>query len=84
MGALVVINGVLYGADITNHTIDTINPFTGAATPGATNNLVIYGLAPNPLPSGATGAEEPGTWSLLAAGAVGLMAAKRKCRQRSG
>ena len=53
-------------------------------TPAASNTLVIYGLAPNPLPSGATGAEEPGTWSLLAAGAVGLMAAKRKCRQRSG
>jgi hypothetical protein len=82
MGALVVINGVLYGADINNHTVDTINPFTGAATPGATINLVIYGLAPNPLPSGGPEAEEPGTWTLLAAGAVGLMAAKRKMRDR--
>jgi hypothetical protein len=83
MGALVVINGVLYGADINNHTIDTINPFTGAATPGATNNATIYGLAPNPLPSGGPVAPEPGTWSLLAAGMVGLMA-KSKCRQKSG
>jgi hypothetical protein len=85
MGAMVVINGVLYGADINNGTIDTINPTYGTATPtpGTTVSATIFGLAPDPLPSGGTGAE-PGTWILLTTGGVGLMAAKKKRRQRPG
>lgn len=82
MGAMTTINGVLYGADINNFTIDTINTVTGAATPGATTGM-IFGLAPDPLPSGGSGAPEPGSWSLLATGAAGLVAAKRKWRSRT-
>ena len=84
MSALLVINGVLYGADINNGSIDTINTATGAATPFVTNNVPIYGLALDPLPSGGPVTPEPGTWSLLAAATLGLMAAKKKCRQRPG
>jgi hypothetical protein len=81
MGAMTTIDGVLYGADINNNTIDTINTITGAATPGAATRA-IYGLVPDPLPSGGSSTPEPGSSSLLAAGTGALALAKRKMRSR--
>lgn len=76
MGGMTTVNGVLYGGDVNNLTIDTINTLTGAATPGHTS-VAIYGLAPDPVPSGGSATQEPGSWSLLVAGVAGLMLAKR-------
>ncbi len=87
MESMTMINGILYGGDANNKTVDTINTGTGLATPGPTT-AVLYGLAPNPLPT----TPEPGSCCLLAAGIAGLMVAKRfrpkdsafehPCRQR--
>jgi hypothetical protein len=81
MGAMTTINGVLYGADVNNGMIDTINTSNGTAAPGAASKE-IFGLAPDPLPSGGLAAPEPGSWSLLAAALGVLMVAKRKMKNR--
>jgi hypothetical protein len=79
MGSMTMVGGILYGGDVDNGTIDTINPITGAATPGPISGA-IYGLVQDPLPSGGSSTPEPGSSSLLAAGVAGLMMAKRARR----
>ena len=81
MGAMTMINGVLYGADVNNRTIDTISTSTGTATPGPASGA-IFGLAPDPLPSGVPRAPDPRSWSLTAAGLAVLMLVRRKMRNR--
>jgi hypothetical protein len=84
MGALMVEDGILYGAQ-EPFFIDTIDPATGVATnisqlQGVFAGEFILGLAPDVA---APAAPEPSTLLLLAAGLVGLGASHRKLRTRS-
>jgi hypothetical protein len=69
ISVMVTEGGVLYGADFTHNTIDTINTATGVATVGPTSaaGSILYGLAPNPIPT-TSAAPEPGTLILFAGG----------------
>jgi hypothetical protein len=89
MGALMVENGILYGAQEPFY-IDTIDPTTGAATnisqlQGLYAGEFILGLAPD---SAAPAVPEPSTFVLLAAGLlatglVGLSAGKLRAAYRA-
>jgi hypothetical protein len=52
IGALVYVNGTLYGEDVTDGAIDTLNLSDGLATPtgvtvsGLTRSNILYGMAP--------------------------------------
>ncbi len=81
MGAMMVENGILYGAQ-EPFFIDTINPATGAATNISQLQVpfageFILGLAPD---TAGSAAPEPSTWVLLAAGLAGLGARKLRSR----
>jgi hypothetical protein len=78
MGVLLTEDGVLYGGDDTENTLDTIDPTTGAATggpsPSASFDGSFYGLAPYPVPTGVVSATpEPSSFLLLATGLAGLL-----------
>ena len=82
VGALMVENGILYGAQEPFY-IDTIDPATGVATnisqlQAPFGGEFILGLAPDAADS--TAAPEPSTLVLLAAGLIGLGARKLKAR----
>ena len=84
MGALMVENGILYGAQ-EPFFIDTIDPATGFATnisqlQGLFAGEFILGLAPDVAESAAP---EPSALVLVAAGLVGLGASHRKLRTSS-
>lgn len=73
IGALVYVNGTLYGEDVTDDEIDTLNLSDGLATPtgvtvsGAPRSDLLYGMAPLIV-----SAPEPSSLLLLV-GAVALM-----------
>ena len=72
-GAMIFEDGILYAAeDSPASSIDTINPATGSATigPAVTGaRSVVFGLAPNPVPSPSE-APEPSSMLLLLLGSV--------------
>ena len=70
MSVMLMEGGVLYGADYTLNTVDTIDTSTGVATVGPMSGLssALYGLAPNPIPASLS--PEPGTWWLMLCGAI--------------
>lgn len=78
MAAMLMEGGILYGADYTNNTVDTINVSTGVATVGPASQAgsTIYGLAPNPIPNSTT--PEPGTWVLLTGGVTAFCLLQRR------
>lgn len=84
MGVLLTEDGVFYGGDDTNNTLDTIDPSTGLATagpsPSASFEGSFYGLAPFPVPGGVPAATpEPSSFLLLGTGLAGLLwMARRK------
>jgi hypothetical protein len=84
MGALLTEDGVLYGGDDSNNTLDTIDPSTGLATagpaPSASFDGSFYGLAPYPVPTDVTSVTpEPSSFLLLVTGLAGfLWMARRK------
>ena len=79
MSVMVMEGGILYGADYTNNTVDTINVSTGVASVGSTSGApsALYGLAPNPIPAGSP-TPEPGTWALLVSGITALVLLQRR------
>jgi hypothetical protein len=79
MYALLVVGGILYGADPSTSTIDTIDTTTGLATvlSSISHGTSPWGLAPGPE---APEVPEPGSAFLLTAGIVGLIVAKRPRR----
>jgi hypothetical protein len=80
IGALVTMDGILYGGDEGNLTIDTVDTGTGAATviPGSSASDV-WGLAPDPLSTSAT--PEPATWSLLGVSLAALVLSSSRRNQ---
>jgi PEP-CTERM motif len=83
MGVLLTEDGVLYGGDDVNNTLDTINPSTGLASAGPSPSVSFggsfYGLAPYPVPSGVTSVTpEPSSFLLLGTGLGGLLWMSRR------
>lgn len=76
-GALLFEDGILYGGDNVNNTVDRISTTTGVATVGAASGVgsAFWGLAPYPVPTTGS-APEPATWALLGLGFVGALAAR--------
>ena len=77
IGALVTVDGTLYGGDQGNGTIDTVDTSTGAATVTGASANNIWGLAPASVPAGPT-VPEPGTVTLLGSGLLGLVGLMRR------
>jgi hypothetical protein len=83
---LVTVGSTLYGADDVSNEIDTVNPATGAATPGSSSGGSVWGLAPDPLsaPSPST-VPEPSSFLLLGTGVAALLGpARRKIGRAPG
>ena len=86
-GAVLVFdNGTLYGGVYPSPQLITLDTTTGAATFHANVSgglTTFYGLAPDPLPAGAS-VPEPATASLVCGGALGIVLIKRRCFWRVG
>jgi hypothetical protein len=79
VGAMVFLNGTLYGGDWVNHSIDTIDTTTGHATVGPTEtgtSDTFWGLAP-----AAGVAPEPASLWLFGGGIATLALVRRRSRR---
>ncbi|MBS0333829.1 MAG: PEP-CTERM sorting domain-containing protein [Proteobacteria bacterium] len=84
-GAMVTVDGQLYGADVSPRSFYSIDPATAQVTflanaSGAPGG--VYGLAPTVLGQAAAGAPEPAAWSLMIAGLGGAGGLLRRRRAR--
>jgi hypothetical protein len=79
ISVMVTEGGVLYGSDSTHNTLDTINTVTGLAAVGPVSGApsLLYGLAPNPIPTAST-TPEPATGALFASATFALFLLRRK------
>jgi hypothetical protein len=84
IGALVYVNGTLYGEDVTDDEIDTLNLSTGLATPtgvtvsGAPRSDLLYGMAPL-----LASTPEPSSMFILVAMIAAMMIYRLRATRRS-